>query len=115
MPLYEYWCEDCGDFTAMRRLAEFAEPHPCPDCGTPAPRALITAPRVSGMAPERKAAFAINERSAHEPQSKEAYLAKKQHGAGCSCCTPGLPKRATAKGADGSKAFPTARPWMISH
>lgn len=115
MPLYEYWCEDCGDFTAMRRLAEFAEPHPCPDCGTPAPRALITAPRVSGMAPERKTAFAINERSAHEPQSKEAYLERRKHGAGCSCCTPGLPKRATAKGKDGSKAFPTARPWMISH
>jgi putative FmdB family regulatory protein len=115
MPLYEYWCEDCGDFTAMRPMSEFAEPQPCPDCGTPAPRALITAPRVSGMAAASKQAHAINERSAHEPVSKEAYLERSKHGAGCSCCAPGLPKRATVKGKDGSKAFPTARPWMISH
>jgi hypothetical protein len=67
------------------------------------------------MATASKQAHAINERSAHEPVSKEAYLERRKHGAGCSCCAPGLPKRATAKGKDGSKAFPTARPWMISH
>jgi hypothetical protein len=36
----------------------------------------------------------------------------------CSCCKSGkagsLPSR-TVKGADGSKRFPSARPWMISH
>jgi hypothetical protein len=37
----------------------------------------------------------------------------KRHGAGCSCCSTG--KSNAVKAPDGSKMFPTKRPWMISH
>jgi putative FmdB family regulatory protein len=113
MPVYEYWCESCGDFTALRPMRQFAEPHPCPGCGEPAPRAVLSAPRLSTMAGNQRQAHATNERASHEPVSSGEWKAR--HGPGCSCCKAGLPKRATATAADGSKAFPTARPWMISH
>ena len=33
MPIYQYECEDCGPFTAMRRMAQFRDPCACPECG----------------------------------------------------------------------------------
>jgi hypothetical protein len=39
---------------------------------------------------------------------------KNSHGAGCACCS-GKSSRITKRGEDGSKCFPTSRPWMISH
>jgi hypothetical protein len=39
---------------------------------------------------------------------------KKNHGAGCSCCT-GKSMRKTKRGKNGAKSFPGSRPWMISH
>lgn len=109
MPVYEYQCAECGSFAALRPMAEFADPHPCPDCGGEAPRVLLTAPMLAGMDSNRKRAFETNERSAHAPKSTRT------HGANCSCCSGGRIGRKTKVGADGSKSFPTARPWMISH
>jgi hypothetical protein len=73
---------------------------------------LLTAPRMSLMASDIRTAHATNEKSAHAPKSSKA------HGAGCSCCSGksvGGSKRLVKQGRDGSKSFPTARPWMISH
>jgi putative FmdB family regulatory protein len=112
MPVYEYMCKKCGPFTAIRPMAEFEKPHECPDCGRDAPRVLLTAPRMSLMASDIRTAHATNEKSAHAPKSSKA------HGAGCSCCSGksvGGSKRLVKQGRDGSKSFPTARPWMISH
>lgn len=110
MPVYEYLCEECGPFTAIRPMAEFDKPNDCPDCGKHAPRVLLTAPRMALMSPESRVAHATNERSAHAPRSS------KSHGAGCSCCSgKSRSKRIVKQGKDGSKSFPTARPWMISH
>jgi putative FmdB family regulatory protein len=111
MPLYEYLCDDCGPFTAMRPMAEYAEPHACPDCDVPAPRVLLTPPRLATMSANLRVAEATNERSRHAPQTLSERAA---HGAGCACCT-GRPSRLTRRGKGGSKSFPTARPWMISH
>jgi len=36
------------------------------------------------------------------------------HPAGCGCCA-GAKRGATVTAQDGSKAFPSKRPWMISH
>ncbi len=41
MPIYEYACTTCHNrFERMRSMDAFDEPSPCPDCGTPSPRAL---------------------------------------------------------------------------
>jgi hypothetical protein len=91
-------------------MAEYADPQPCPDCGSQSPRVMLTAPMLANMDAGRRTAFATNERSRHEPKST------KKHGAGCSCCSGANKKgRLTWYGKDGSKGFPTSRPWMISH
>jgi putative FmdB family regulatory protein len=112
MPVYEYLCEKCGPFTEIRPMAECDEPHDCPDCSREAPRVILTAPRMSSLSTERRVAHATNERSAHAPRS--SAQSGHAHGAGCSCCS-GTSKRLVKRGKGGSKSFPTARPWMISH
>jgi putative FmdB family regulatory protein len=108
MPVYDYLCATCGPFTAIRPMAEFQQPQPCEQCGAPAPRALLTAPAMSGLDSGRRQAAAINERSANAP------LRAKRHPAGCACCTgAGRQKPRTEPAA--AKSFPSQRPWMISH
>jgi putative FmdB family regulatory protein len=115
MPVYEYLCSACGPFTEIRPMAEYDKPQPCPECQRKAPRVLLTAPRFSTMSVELRTAHATNERSAAAPSTLSAL--KSQHEAGCSCCS-GLSNkkgRKTARGKNGAKSFPGARPWMISH
>jgi putative FmdB family regulatory protein len=112
MPVYEYLCDDCGPFTAIRPMAEYADPNACPNCDAPAPRVLITAPNLATMSTPLRAAHATNERSSHAPQTLSGL--KASHGSGCACCT-GKSSRITRRHRDGSKSFPTNRPWMISH
>ncbi|MDP6102790.1 MAG: zinc ribbon domain-containing protein [Dehalococcoidia bacterium] len=41
MPIYEYACTTCRSrFERMRSMDTSQEPSPCPDCGSPSPRAL---------------------------------------------------------------------------
>jgi putative FmdB family regulatory protein len=111
MPTYEYLCDDCGPFTDMRPMAESDLPHDCPRCGVSAPRAYLTAPYMSGLSAERRNAFATNERSAHSPQTTSG---SGKHPSNCGCCS-GKSSRMTRRNKDGSKSFPSSRPWMISH
>ena len=111
MPLYEYACGDCGGFTASNPLSKYREPQPCPGCGSMAERALLSAPALSTMPAATRTAHATNERSAHMPRTSAE--AGTRHGVGCSCCSTG--KSNAVKAPDGSKMFPTKRPWMISH
>lgn len=113
MPTYDYACPACGPFEAMRSIAARDEPAACPRCTAPAPRAWLVAPRLAQMPAERRAAFAVNERAAHAPQRSGDY-ARLRHPAGCGCCA-GARRGGTARAADGAKAFPGQRPWMISH
>jgi putative FmdB family regulatory protein len=115
MPVYEYMCESCGPFTAMRPMAEYEKSQACPDCAEISPRVMLTAPRFSAMSSGLRLAHAANERSASSPSTLTAL--KSQHGSGCSCCS-GLSNkksRKTAQSKNGAKSFPRARPWMISH
>jgi hypothetical protein len=96
----------------MRPMAECDRPKDCPRCGAEAPRAFLTAPYFASMPAERRLAHATNERSAHAPATLSEM--KKNHGAGCSCCT-GKSMRKTKRGKNGAKSFPGSRPWMISH
>jgi putative FmdB family regulatory protein len=108
MPAYEYDCAECGSFSAIRSMNLSAEPHMCPGCGSPAARVILTAPAVAGMPAATRSAHAINERASHEPKQSS------KHGAGCGCCS-GSAKPAAAGVANNVKAFPSKRPWMISH
>ena len=114
MPVYDYMCESCGAFTALRPMAKSAERCCCPDCGAPASRAYLSFPNIGGMDPARRAAFETNERSAHAPKlSKKAERDAGAHAPGCACCGGGKSGAVYTK--DGAKTFPSRRPWMISH
>ena len=113
MPTYDHACGACGGFEAFRTLARRDEPAFCPDCGAASPRVFVAAPRLALMAADTRTAFATNERARHEPMRSKDY-ARLGHPAGCGCCSTG--KRSnTLVGANGNKAFPGKRPWMISH
>lgn len=113
MPTYDYACADCGGFDAIRSLAQRDEPAACPDCGGASLRVFVAAPRLALMASGLRSAMATNERARHEPKSSADY-ARSKHPAGCGCCSS-VKKGATIKDAKGNKAFPSKRPWMISH
>ena len=67
MPLYDYFCTQCGPFREWGAMSEAAMPAPCPDCGGCAPRA-ITAPSVSTLSGTSRTAHSRNEKSADEPR-----------------------------------------------
>ena len=83
MPAYDYLCEACGPFTAVRPMAEFQAPHPCVECGELARRAMLTAPAFSGLDGGTRRANSTNERSANAPSRG------RRHPASCGCCKPG--------------------------
>lgn len=109
MPVYEYECQACGPFEALRPMSAFEEPCTCPSCCAAAPRVLRTAPGLALMNGARRSAHATNERSADSPR-------KQSHAPGCACCSGGRKVGSkTLHRPDGSKSFPSKRPWMISH
>ena len=110
MPVYDYECVQCGSFTAFRPMAQYQEPHPCPGCGADADREL-TVPAFATMDAGRRTAIATNERSSNAPSR---FNASSGHAPGCGCCKATASKR-TRTAPNGSKSFPAARPWMISH
>uniref|UniRef100_UPI0019810142 FmdB family zinc ribbon protein n=1 Tax=Burkholderia sp. Ac-20379 TaxID=2703900 RepID=UPI0019810142 len=92
MPIYDFHCEACGPFVAMRAIAERDRPAPCPACGTIGARRL-TAPALALLAGERRVAHATNERAAHPPaQSGQRGGRRHRPGCGrCSCAAAALP------------------------
>ncbi len=113
MPTYDYACGDCGGFDAFRSLTERNVPASCPECGVASPRVFATAPRLALMDGGTRNAMATNERARHEPKRSGDY-ARLSHPAGCGCCNSSR-NNATVTAANGAKAFPSKRPWMISH
>lgn len=108
MPVYDYLCAACGPFTTIRPMAEFEQPQRCEQCGHPAPRALLTAPAMSGLDPSRRDAAVVNERGAHAPARTQ------RHPVGCACCAGSARRKLQAEPV-AAKSFPGQRPWMISH
>ena len=81
MPTYEYMCKKCGPFRQLRPMAECELPSACPECGTRAPRVLLTAPGCLTMSAEARQAGAKYERI-----TDGLHDVGKLHGPGCSCC-----------------------------
>lgn len=73
---------------------------------------MLTAPHCATMPADQRLAHATNERSARAPRPSSSM--KGSHGAGCGCYS-GNTSRLMRRGKNGSKSFPTGRPWMISH
>lgn len=113
MPTYEYQCESCGTFDMLRPIAQRDVSCNCPACSGEAYRIIASAPALSAMSTTARKAHATNERAAHAPKTSGEYRAYK-HPPGCGCCSS-TGSKATVRAADGSKGFPTKRPWMISH
>ena len=115
MPTYDYACDHCGGFDAFRTLGARNEPADCPDCGRASPRVFVSAPRLALLAGTTRTAIETNERARHEPQRSRDYQ-RLAHPSGCGCCSgSGARRGATVTAANGAKAFPSKRPWMISH
>lgn len=110
MPLYEYMCDACGPFEEIAPISRFSDPCDCPDCGATSPRVLLSVPRLATLSNGTRRAHETNERSADSPK-------RSSHGPGCGCCGGSSKKKnsKTLYRPDGSKSFPTKRPWMISH
>lgn len=113
MPTYDYDCADCGGFDAIRAQAQRNDPCACPDCGAASPRVFVTAPRLACLSGDTRRAMDRNERAVHAPRSSAGYQ-RLRHPGGCGCCQP-VRSGATVTAPNGAKAFPTRRPWMISH
>jgi putative FmdB family regulatory protein len=120
MPTYDYACPDCGGFDAFRSLAARNDPALCPECGTGSPRVFVSAPRLACVSSETRFAMDTNERARHEPRSSKSLeggsgsYGRLKHPSGCGCCSTSK-KATTVRAPDGSKTFPSKRPWMISH
>ena len=115
MPTYDYECRDCGGFDAFRSLGQRNEPAACPGCQSPSPRVFASAPRLALLDGSTRSAMDTNERARHEPKRSGDY-ARLKHPSGCGCCSTNSGKRsATVRAPNGNKAFPSKRPWMISH
>jgi putative FmdB family regulatory protein len=121
MPLYEYRCDDCGTFSAIRKMSEFSMPSVCGNCGAACER-VISAPHFALLGKEQRVAHERNEKSAHEPGTM------RRSGCGCSgghTCHSGIDKSDTKKDQASQsenqgavfqmQTKKTARPWMLSH
>ena len=102
MPAYEYICADCGGFEASRPIAEAAASQDCPECDSPAPRALASPHVRTGRAKIRYIAESRNEKSAHEPAVEHRLVGT----------TAAHQAHAKHKHDHGHKNH---RPWMIGH
>lgn len=130
MPLYDYKCREHGLFHELATMTQSGDPCPCPTCGTLSARVVVIPPQVLAMVAERRKAFEINEKAQHEPGLLSATdWAEQDKGAGktkgnCGCGSVHALESRRPKSKlqqqllylpDGSKTFPSQRPWMISH
>lgn len=67
MPMYEYECDHCGVFSALRKMSESNQSAICDACGCASER-IISAPRLAILGKAQLSAHEMNERSAHEPK-----------------------------------------------
>ena len=92
MPLYEYRCDDCGEFEALRPLSEYNVPMNCPDCDTVAIK-IFSVPNINLNSGSLSA---IAKRTNSEPR-----LVKQE---------PREPAKPRYQSSNSS-----SRPWMFSH
>ncbi|MFT6989990.1 MAG: putative FmdB family regulatory protein [Paraglaciecola sp.] len=115
MPLYDYQCESCGTFSALRKMSESANPSECDSCGEMAAR-IISAPHLALLSSSTRIAHERNEKASHEPRQT------RRSSCGCSTdahsCKPASKQNANPT-TEGHgllmQTKKTARPWMLGH
>jgi putative FmdB family regulatory protein len=103
MPLYNYVCRNCCEFTQWRPMREARQPASCPNCGSVAPRA-VSAPHLAIMDASKRKAHAVEERSVNEPG-----VVRREH-------VPHLMER--DRGTQGPRRLQRAHgryPWTVGH
>ena len=91
MPLYEYRCNSCGEFEALRSLSDYNAPMPCPECEQVAVK-IFSVPNINLNSGSLSAIAKSN--------STEPKLVKNRSN------EPEKPRYQQVK---------SNRPWMISH
>lgn len=133
MPVYDYRCKQHGIFHELASMDKAALPCACPVCKQLSPRIIMMPPQVAQMAAEKHKAMAANEKAQHSPiistldsraevADRKLHLEKSHKHSG-NCCgghrhsedNSSSLKQQVLYLADGSKIFPSQRPWMISH
>lgn len=107
MPIYEYECEDCGIFKSMAPMSAYKDPCACTECGKTSPRVLNSVPFLSTLDAGVRNAHNVNERASDAPKKRSTHGPVGKNNV--------QPRRKSVQTASGSKSFPGARPWMISH
>ena len=121
MPLYEYACEECGVFTALRAMSQSSLPMNCGICGCESPR-ILSAPRLAVLAKSQRDAHERNEKSAHEPRVARRSSCGCSGAHTCKSSADGTISKPAQKvnPSTGAPALQmqtkkTARPWMLGH
>jgi putative FmdB family regulatory protein len=108
MPLYDYHCEDCGDFRAWQSMSESGSDVACPSCTRTASRRM-TAPSLALMPANNRIAHGRNEMSADQPEvATRASMDQSKASKGHAHCGHG---HNHSNGVSHSHG----RPWMIGH
>lgn len=90
MPIYEFRCNDCGEFEELRSLAASSAPANCPQCGEVAPK-IFSAPNIN---------LNSGSLSSIASNSQEPRLVKRE------AKEPTKPRYQSGS---------SSRPWMVSH
>jgi putative FmdB family regulatory protein len=134
MPIYDFKCAEHGLFHELVAMEKAGSASPCPQCGTQCMPVILVAPTVLAMSPESRQAHKTNEEARHNPiissvdsraevDDRKQFALKKGKQQGCGCSghnSEHRPEQSALKQQvvflpDGSKVFPSQRPWMISH
>lgn len=113
MPIYSYFCQQCGTFDKMRSMSRHQEPANCPQCGSSCAR-QVTAVELNLMQGSKRTAHRLNEKNAHEPRVHTSGDTQHHHG---HVHGPGCGHNHVAHAAhSGPQRVPAAsRPWQVGH
>jgi putative FmdB family regulatory protein len=121
MPIYEYECDDCGIFTALRSMSQSSLPANCEFCGCESPR-ILSVPRLAVLGKSQREAHERNEKSAHEPRVARRSSCGCSGSHTCKSAKDGSISKPAQKAnpTTGAPALQmqtkkTARPWMLGH
>ena len=106
MPYYEYDCDKHGIFSKFASINDRNKEVTCSSCGQIVKR-VISSPNLALMSERNRAAWARNEKSAHEPRRsvKSSCSHQKVDSSTCS----------SANHSTIQHDRPNQRPWMIGH
>jgi len=104
MPIYEYQCEQHGNFAHQTDIDKRDDDYFCPACGSMTKR-IISAPSLSLMSDRNRQAWARNEKSAHEPMRKKKHVCSSS----CNHSHNNTDKTSNMQSQN------NGRPWMLGH